>query len=469
MNKQQILAQQRKKLIAANLSEYADTVGELNWVTGAGARDAEGVRGSLIAGYGDMVTWLFSQTKPSLGPISPGCRICGNGGWSCLFINGKCNCRCFYCPTAQDEISVPTTNHLPFSRAQDYSEYVNHFGFEGVSMSGGEPLLTADKTIEYIQTVRQKCGESIHIWMYTNGTLLTEEHVRKLKDVGLNEIRFDISAKDYDVEKLRLAVGRIPTVTVEIPAIPEDKETLLRMIPILQDVGVNHLNLHQLRLTPHNSRFLKSRGYTFLHGEKVTVLESELTALSILKEACDNRWALPINYCAFAYKNQFQRAASRKRNAAFIMKSHESVTESGLIRSITLTGPSQRIMANAETLAAQNPEKTLWQISGNKEQITIHPSLWSFLDKTDTCLSLTYSEAVLSPVLSYQNPFKEIRLDSGMKIYAEKRGRKHLNLDSDQMPLFEQRVIVTSHEPTPGADPEFLNEEFITPGLQDYF
>lgn len=469
MNKQQVLAQQRKKLIEANLSEYADTVGELNWVSEAGALEAEGVRGSLIAGFRDMVTWLFSQTKPSRGPLSPGCMICGNGGWSCLFINGKCNCRCFYCPTVQDDISVPTTNRLPFSRALDYSEYVNHFGFEGVSISGGEPLLTAEKTVQYIDTVRKKCGDGLYLWMYTNGTLLTAEHVKKLKDAGLNELRFDISAKDYDVEKLRLAVGQIPTVTVEIPAIPEDKDIVLRMIPLLHDIGVKHLNLHQLRLTPHNSRFLKSRGYTFLHGEKAMVLESELTALSILNESSDKNWLLPINYCAFAYKNQFQRAATRKRNARFIMKSHESVTENGLIRSITVTGPSESIIANADILAAHNPDKTLWQINGNKDQLTVHPSLWPLVDKRDNRFALTYSEVVLSPVLSYQNPFKEIRLDSGMKIYAEKRGRKHLILDSDQMRLFEQRVIEHSNEPTPGAAPEFLNEEFITPGLQDYF
>jgi uncharacterized protein len=76
-------------------------------------------------------------------------------------------------------------------------------------------------------------------------------------------------------------------------------------------MGINHLHLHQLRLTPHNRSKFKNRPYTFLHGEKVTVLESELTALALIRQASSQRLTLPINYCSFVYKHRYQRTAAR--------------------------------------------------------------------------------------------------------------------------------------------------------------
>ncbi len=468
MVKHRIMTEQNERWVSANLREYDHLAGELTWVTEEKAYEAERLRGELMAGFQDTVDWWFSQTKPATGHLSPGCRICGNGDWSCLFINGKCNCRCFYCPTSQDEISVPTTNRLFFDKADDYSAYVNHFGFKGVSISGGEPLLTPEKTLRYIKTVRKKCN-GIHIWMYTNGTLLTPDHVAKLKDAGLNELRFDISARDYSLDKLRMAVGHIPVVTVEIPAIPEDADTLRTMIPRMQETGVNHLNLHQLRLTPHNSRFLKSRNYTYLHGEKVTVLESELTALTLLKESAVQGWGLPINYCAFTYKNQFQGAATRRRNARLIVKDFESVTESGRIRTLMVSCPPDIMQANVASLSAHDPGKKQWQATRDQSRLTIHPDLWHMIDSRDATLTVKYADAVLSPALSYHNPFKEVRLDTGRKIYVEKQNRCTLTLDKNQTAFFERRVLSGQILPGEEEDSGLLDEEFIRPGLQFYF
>lgn len=467
MNKQ-MLTPRQMRMVEGNVGEYPELADVMRWLSSDEAEAAERTRGELIAGFDGKVDFLFSQTKPAWKDISPGCRICGEGGWSCLFINGKCNCRCFYCPTSQDEISVPTTNRLPFSDDQSYSDYVSHFGFNGVSISGGEPLLTPEKTLRYIETVRMNHGDGLHIWMYTNGSLVTSEIIQKLKNAGLNEIRFDISARDYALDKLALAVNHIPVVTVEIPAIPEDLDRLAQLIPVMHETGVNHLNLHQLRLTPHNSRFLSTRNYTYLHGDKVTVLDSELTALTLLKQSVENNWNLPINYCAFAYKNQFQRAATRKRNARFIIKDHESVTESGLIRNLILTG-SEPLTQTADTLAQVNPAKTLWQISGDKARIIFHPSLWPHMDLSAGTLALNYAEAILSPALSYHNPFKEVRLPTGMKIYVEKISRNTHRLSPEDTAVFEQRVIQRNQTPTSDKAPDFMDDEFIRPGLQTYF
>jgi pyruvate formate-lyase activating enzyme-like uncharacterized protein len=463
----------RQKTTAANSAEYGGPLADLQWISEAGALEAEGQRAGILAALTGRIESDFKDTKPRLGPLSPGCRICGQGRWSCLFINGKCNCRCFYCPTTQNEIGVPTTNQVPFNKAEDYADYVRLFDFSGVSISGGEPLLTFDRTLRYIRSVRRKMGDRLHIWLYTNTTLLTQEYVLKLQDAGLNEIRMDISAADYGLKKAALAVGAIPCVTVEIPAVPEDQDRLAALLPVIQDMGINHLNLHQLRLTPHNRVNFKNRPYTYLHGDKVTVLESELTALALIREACSQGLSLPINYCSFVYKHRYQRAAARRRNARLVSKDHESITENGYIRTLALQGPREIIAANIQRLDDPGVEHRHWLLGPDKDRLFFHPRLWPLIDMQGCELLVSYAEAGLCPHISYHHYFKEIRINPDKRLYVEKRPViRQTRLDTDQQNWFgahclndQPRILSQS---IPAALQVIAGCEFIEPGLQVY-
>ncbi|MBL7180978.1 MAG: radical SAM protein [Desulfobacterales bacterium] len=437
------------------------------------AREAEAERTHRLSALGNNIKVAHEGTKPHLGPLATGCHICSQGEWSCLFINGKCNCRCFYCPTVQDEISVPTTNRIPFAKARDYADYIRHFDFKGVSISGGEPLLTFDSTLRYIETVRRRQGDALHIWLYTNGTLLTAEHLIRLESAGLNEIRFDISAADYDLKKVEMAVGRIPCVTVEIPIIPEDRPRVAELLSAMHDIGVSHLNLHQLRLTPYNSSRLKIRPYTFLHGEKVTVLESELTALALMQTAVAQNIGLPINYCSFVYKHHYQRAANRRRSARFILKGPESITDSGYIRALALTGPAERIGRQAEDLSRHNADPQLWSISAQKDRLCFHERLWPLIDFEGCELMVSYSEALLRPLISYQRAFKEIRINTGRTLYVEKQPLSINRRLNDAQKSALANLVIGPAPSEPGRKEQELGEiieyELIRPGLQEYF
>lgn len=321
-------------MIAANRQEYGRHYDFLDFATPGQATLAHAEREQLLAWLREHAQVGCSDTKLDCRRLSPGCQICASGGWSCLFINGRCNASCFYCPASQDETGEPQTNGIPFATPDDYAEYVAAFGFSGASISGGEPLLTLDRTLAYIDAVRRRCGAAVHLWMYTNGTLLTREIAAELRAAGLGEIRFDIGASKYDLGRLQLAVGVIPTVTVEIPAVPEEEELLRSKLVEMAAIGVQHLNLHQMRLTPHNFRHLAGRGYTFVHGEKVTVLESELSALRLVRYAIEQGIDLPVNYCSFPYKRRFQHAAARRRGIPFVQAVHETVTEAGYLRAL---------------------------------------------------------------------------------------------------------------------------------------
>lgn len=296
------------------------------------AKDYQQKRDDLIKNLSEHIQWQFKHTKPFLNKLSQGCQFCGQGKWSCLFITGICNAACFYCPSPQNSNDLPTTQQLTFPSPEAYTEYVNRLNYKGVSFSGGEPLLAYEKVMQYLTHLRKHGPPDLYIWMYTNGILATHEKLAQLADAGLDEIRFDIGATGFSLDKVKIAKGLIPNITIEIPAVPEEKEKLIALLPKMVDAGVTCLNLHQMRLTKHNAKKLTERRYTYSNAEQPVVIESELTALEIMNHAAVATPNLRVNYCAFYFKNRYQQAGYRNQVAQFLKKSHLEVTEKGYYR-----------------------------------------------------------------------------------------------------------------------------------------
>ncbi len=316
-------------LVNKNKQEFGKYEG-LRWINPWNAEMHEQNREKLLSAIGNDS--LFKGTKPYLNHISDGCKICGNGKWSCLFITGRCNASCFYCPAPQNSDDLPSSQGLTFETPEAYAEYINHFGFQGVSFSGGEPLLAQEKVTDYLKAVRKYCNPDIYIWMYTNGILGNESTFKHLAEEGLNEIRFDIGATNYKVNSIEKAKNTVPVLTVEIPAIPEEKELIKELLPKLISLGVKNLNLHQLRLTHHNAKHLLKRNYTYIPAERPIVLESEMAALEIIKYAKEQNLDIGINYCSFYFKYRMQKAGFRKTIGEKLMRPGDFLTEKGFLR-----------------------------------------------------------------------------------------------------------------------------------------
>jgi uncharacterized protein len=449
--------------LSKNVLEYGESYNLLNFPDETKSKEQQSLRDELLRKLSIRFTPGYNNSKIDSKNISPGCRICAEGTWSCLFISNKCNCRCFYCPSTQENEDYPTTNTIPFPIVNDYLKYIERFGFKGVSISGGEPLLTPEKTLKYIKAVRQYFGDSIYLWLYTNGTLLTDTLASELAEAGINEIRFDIGATDYSLEKLKKAINKIETVTVEIPALPDDFELMKRKIEDLTALGVKHLNLHQLRLTPFNFKKLVKKNYTFLHGEKITVLESELTALRLLEYTLDNSVNLPINYCSFAYKNRFQRTAARKRNAEPLIKDFEELTESGYIRTICITRSEMLFVQKSEELSKKYPGETFYD--SQTKRLYMKLNLLEKLDWSEGEIFLKYGEAVMLPSISYRNPFRilNISLDKNIAVEYVKRYEKEFRSTRQ---LYEALTCLSDL----AEDNSIIrNFERMGEGFQDYY
>ncbi len=463
----------------SNRREYADDYDAMRWLTPETVISSTTTRQALLDAIFRFpdAHWVFGKTKPYTHALSPGCQLCGQGQWSCLFINGVCNARCFYCPTSQNDAGQPMTNSIVFEKPKDYADYLNRFNIRGVSFSGGEPFMTFDKVLAFMDTLKTRVNHALYTWMYTNGRLATKEKLSALRDRGLDEIRFDLSANDYRLDYLEKALGVIPWVTVEIPAIPEDLPKTRKLIAELAKLGVSFLNLHQIRCTPYNREKLAERGYTFLHGPKVTVLETELTALELMRHALEKSIALPINYCSFTYRNQFQPQGARRRGADLVKTGFEDITGTGFIRRMTLVGQKEAIGEIGDTLAMHAVDPLFYSLSNNREQLSFSADLWPLIDFSRVRLKVVYHQAALRERVSYYHPFTEVMLPGGKSIIVEKQIRsREIWFEKEEIEKFgdlinvqaEERLPRKSEGVTPKWDANILVYERGREGLASY-
>jgi len=460
----------RQQLVEGNREEYGLRYLGLRFLPVRRRRQAEARRQELLNRLGDALRWSAGHTKPHLGELSPGCRRCVAGSWSCLFINARCNASCFYCPTPQEQTDLPGTNNLTFRHPQGYATYLQRLGFSGASLSGGEPLLTPQRTLAFLRAARAALGPEGHLWMYTNGILLTRELAGQLRDAGLDEIRFDIGATGYRLDRIACAAGLIPTVTVEIPAVPEESGRLAGLLPALQAAGVNHLNLHQLRLTPHNYPKLSERGYSFLHGEKVTVLDSELAALEIMARAAELGSPLPVNYCSFVFKHRHQQAAARRRAAMLDCRPWESITPAGYIRRLGLASTSPtRLERQRQRLEQAQIDPALWQFDAEQNRLWFAPRLWELLEPRGCRLLIGYDQASLAPQPVRPAAGWALPLGPGDGAWVQRKAvGGEFQLAGAQARAFaatwlgDQRPALRPRDPWTGW-------ELVPEGLQDYF
>ncbi len=181
---------------------------------------------------------------------SPGCVSCQKGEWLCVFLTYKCPAACSFCPApfrGQDRVVSALGSSLP-----QIAEYLPRVPVSGLAFSGGDCFLVFDRLLEWLTFFRRRIPKA-YVWAYTSGIKTTERQLRAAAERGLNEIRFNIAATGYRspavFELIRASASIFDHVAVEIPAIPEDVERVIRALPDLARAGVHFLNLHEFFIT----------------------------------------------------------------------------------------------------------------------------------------------------------------------------------------------------------------------------
>lgn len=345
-----------------------------------------------------------------IGNLSPGCKLCKQGDWLCIYVTQACTRTCFFCPQKHNTVlsknDCAVAENKGIKTKHELINIIKEFKAKGCGISGGEPLKVLERTLNYITWIKEHFGPSFYIWMYTNGDLITEKTLKKLKEAGLNEIRFNLAANGYDTRPVKLACKYLETVTVEIPAIPEDEEKVKNLLLKLDKLGVHHLNLHELFFTFENSKRLKRRGYKPLLGSswfefysnESPVYGSELTAFHILDYALKEKISLPINFCSYYYKQNVQYLLSRLKEASIIKRPHEVITSDGFLKKIVIYESEKNLNQIIKQLNLRGVPRDQIVLFSRESRLETHIKNLKYLDKGK------YEIGVVKSVPNYYPP-----------------------------------------------------------------
>ncbi len=268
------------------------------------------------------------------GKLSPGCQICHQGHWECVFITMECNLACEFClrPYHQDD----AIRHSSWVRTPgEFTEFIVDCGVRGVSFSGGEPLLSFAELMKWLDA-SSLARPRPYLWLYTNGLLLTAKICKQLRDAGLDEIRFNLAATGYQnphvLRKIEIAAEWFSALTVEIPVIPEDLPIIIEMLERWITAGVRFLNLHELI-------YEKNTDSWSMEGKRIPAVMSDghqcfrnpdsLPAiLEIIKTADSMNLPLSINACT-VYGKDLQIQGRRRLYAKCSLKPYEKLKADG--------------------------------------------------------------------------------------------------------------------------------------------
>lgn len=212
-----------------------------------------------------------------IGKISPGCIGCFHHGEKIFVIGPRvgedadlpnvCNFACPHCFPSKNgnyvagAYAVPLNWQLSAEKKQNYLNIANRnpqqieyliYNFSGTE---SEPLYYLPVIEQYmkfaineLEPILKKRG---YAKVYTNGVFLNDSRIKQLADMRIDEIRVNITADGFSrkvYDNMVKAAKQIPNITVEVPLWEPYRKGLFEMLPILEDLGVKHLDLCQIEM-----------------------------------------------------------------------------------------------------------------------------------------------------------------------------------------------------------------------------
>ncbi len=264
-----------------------------------------------------------------LGELSRNCELCMQGAKLVLFVTGLCDLRCYFCPISVKRWGVDTAwaNERMVNSDEDVLLEAHRMDALGAGITGGNPLKRLDRTIRYIELLKDDFGSNFLIHLYSAGTNATDEVLEALSAAGLDEIRFNT----YEHGAYETAMKYDFTVGCEMPVVPGDDERLIEHARWLDELGASFMNLNELEFAERNVDAMEKRGFQVKSDTSCAVLESEDAAMRVIEECAASDMNLGIHYCRSSYKDAVQLRMRLMRTALNVAKKYERVNEDGLL------------------------------------------------------------------------------------------------------------------------------------------
>ncbi|WP_457620010.1 radical SAM protein [Methanopyrus sp.] len=284
------------------------------------------------------------------GTFPEGCRLCVRGAKMVVFVTGVCNRGCWYCPVSPGKKGrdVPFANERPIRSDRDLIEEAELMEAEGASLTGGDPLIRLERTVNVIRKLKDEFGDDFHIHLYTPAESVREEAIEELDGAGLDELRVHPSTDStVNMRAAEVLENSGAGLGFEMPAVPGEEDWILEVAKLADEYGFGFLNVNELEFTESNAEELRKRGFERVDDDlSDAVAGSEKTALTALSEVA-NDVSITLHYCPSEVKDAVQFRERIKRMAANVARDHEEVDEEGLI----VKGIFEVVSGNPEDLA----------------------------------------------------------------------------------------------------------------------
>ncbi|MET1123976.1 MAG: radical SAM protein [Archaeoglobaceae archaeon] len=161
-------------------------------------------------------------------------------------ITYACNLRCKHCYATAGK---PLADELTTEEALDTIDKLNRLGVTIIAFSGGEPLVRRD----FFEIARYAAEKGFYVAVATNGTLITEEMARKMKESGISYVQISLDgmrethdgfrgipgAFDRTVEGIRNAVKAKLFVNVSMTVTKFNYHEVPAVVELCEKLGVN--------------------------------------------------------------------------------------------------------------------------------------------------------------------------------------------------------------------------------------
>ena len=275
---------------------------------------------------------MHTEILPPEEGEAEGCVQCQEGRKLVLFVTGKCHWGCDYCPLSENRRESPDmfANERRCSTWEEVIEEGHAMKATGTGITGGDPMLDAERSVEAIKQLKQAFGKEHHIHLYTSIPFKLE-WVEKLATAGLDELRFhllDGTTKLYE-EVIHAASDAGINVGIELPCEPDKEESLFELLEQLDQLPVQFLNLNELEITTGNQENMDVRGFNLSSGLSAAA-EGSFELGIRLKEAAKGK-SFHLKFCTASYKDAGQLRARFRRRAEATLRPYEVLSEDDTI------------------------------------------------------------------------------------------------------------------------------------------
>ncbi len=273
-----------------------------------------------------------------------GCIQCQMGSKLVLFITGNCHWRCDYCPLSESrrDIDFMYANERPCESFDEVIEEARAMRATGAGITGGDPLMARERSLEGISALKKEFGQDFHLHMYTS-IPFRPEWASDFADAGLDEIRFhflDLESDQYKETIAACATSGILT-GVELPCEPDKEDELMGILEEMRDFEISFLNLNELEITVGNHDNMELRGFNLSteitagaegSSELAQSLRDRVMAASIgARDPLDGKVREPygfhLKYCTSVYKDAGQMRRRFMRRGEASIAPHETLSE----------------------------------------------------------------------------------------------------------------------------------------------